>query len=153
MARNRKNQPAAVRFGPALKASLLCLFIGGSGVGYVWQQNQLLELGRQKAEKEKRLNTLRVQNSQYTRRLAELRSPKSIEVRVRELNLGLTMAQPTQIVRLVDRPDGLPVTRPSAFVKDTAARSGTLPAGGGRGAKGQIERQYAQRQPPASQGP
>ena len=104
MARNRKNQPAAVRFGPALKASLLCLFIGGSGVGYVWQQNQLLELGRQKAEKEKRLNTLRVQNSQYARRLAELRSPKSIEARVRELNLGLTMAQPTQIVRLVDAP-------------------------------------------------
>ena len=33
---------------------LLCLFIGGSGVGYVWQQNQLLELGRQKVEKEKK---------------------------------------------------------------------------------------------------
>ena len=42
MARNRKNQSAVVRFGPAVKALLLCLFIGGSGVGYVWQQNQLL---------------------------------------------------------------------------------------------------------------
>src|SRR6266487_6533102 len=104
MARNRKNQPAAVRFGPALKASLLCLFIGGSGVGYVWQQNQLLELGRQKAEKEKRLNTLRAQNSQLARHLAELQSPKSLEARVKELNLGLTLAQPTQIVRLVDGP-------------------------------------------------
>lgn len=104
MARNRKNQPAAVRFGPALKASLLCLFIGGSGVGYVWQQNQLLELGRQKAEKEKRLNLLRVQNSQLGRHLAELQSPKSLETRLKELNLGLSMAQPTQIVRLVDAP-------------------------------------------------
>ena len=102
MARNRKNQSAAVRFGPALKALLLCLFIGGSGVGYVWQQNQLLELGRQKVEKEKRLNTLRVQNGQLARHLAELRSPKAIEARVRELNLGLTMAQPTQVVRLPD---------------------------------------------------
>ena len=62
MARNRKNQSAAVRFGPALKALLICLFIGGSGVGYVWQQNQLLELGRQKAEKEKRLNLLRLKH-------------------------------------------------------------------------------------------
>ena len=104
MARNRKNQSAAVRFGPALKALLICLFIGGSGVGYVWQQNQLLELGRQKAEKEKRLNLLRVQNSQLGRHLAELQSPKSIETRLKELNLGLSMAQPTQIVRLVDAP-------------------------------------------------
>ena len=104
MARNRKNQSAAVRFGPALKALLICLFIGGSGVGYVWQQNQLLELGRQKAEKEKRLNLLRVQNSQLGRHLAELQSPKSLETRLKELNLGLSMAHPTQIVRLVDAP-------------------------------------------------
>src|SRR5437899_7041452 len=104
MGRNRKHQPAAVRFGPALKASLICLLIGGSGVGYVWQQNQLLELGRQKAEKEKRLNTLRVQNSQLARHLAELQSPSSLEARVRELKLGLMMAQPTQVVRLADAP-------------------------------------------------
>src|SRR2546425_9148036 len=93
MARNRKNQSAAVRFGPALKALLICLFIGGSGVGYVWQQNQLLELGRQKAEKEKRLNLLRVQNNQLGRHLAELQSPKSLETLLKELNLGLSMAQ------------------------------------------------------------
>lgn len=118
MARNRKNQSAAVRFGPALKALLLCLFIGGSGVGYVWQQNQLLELGRQKVEKEKRLNTLRVQNGQLARHLAELRSPKALEARVRELNLGLTMAQPTQVVRLLDNAPApaagpAPVARPT----------------------------------------
>jgi len=104
MAHNRKNQSAAVRFGPALKALVICLLIGGSGVGYVWQQNQLLELGRQKVEKEKRLNTLRVQNSQLARHLAELRSPRSLETRVKELNPGLAMAQPTQIVRLGDAP-------------------------------------------------
>lgn len=89
-----------------MKALLLCLFIGGSGVGYVWQQNQLLELGRQKVDKEKRLNTLRVQNGQLARHLAELQSPKALEARVRELNLGLTMAQPTQVVRLPDAGPG-----------------------------------------------
>ena len=125
MARNRKNQSAAVRFGPALKALLLCLFIGGSGVGYVWQQNQLLELGRQKLDKEKRLTLLRAQNSQQARHLAELQSPKSIETRVKELNLGLTMAQPTQIVRLADAPM-TPSVKPA---------SGSVPT----------ERQYAKR--------
>src|SRR5256885_3006582 len=79
MARNRKNQSATVRFGPALKALLICLLIGGSGVGYVWQQNQLFDLGRQKAECEKRLNTLRAQNGQLARHLAELQSPRSEE--------------------------------------------------------------------------
>ena len=135
MARNRKNQSAAVRFGPALKASLICLLIGGSGVGYVWQQNQLLELGRQKVEKEKRLNTLRVQNSQFGRHLAELQSPRSLETRVKELNLGLTMAQPTQVVRLVDRADASP--EPSS--KSAPALT-------------QTDRQYARRRTAAAPG-
>jgi hypothetical protein len=108
MARNRKSQSAAVRFGPALKALLMCLLIGGSGIGYVWQQNQLLELGRQKAEKEKRLNTLRFENGQLARHLSELQAPKSLENRVRELNLGLALAQPTQVMRLVDQANASP---------------------------------------------
>ena len=45
MAKNRKNQAAEIRFGPALKASFLCLLIGGSAIGYVWQKNQIYRLG------------------------------------------------------------------------------------------------------------
>jgi len=45
-----------------------------------------------------------VENSQLGRHLAELQSPKSLETLLKELNLGLSMAQPTQIVRLVDAP-------------------------------------------------
>ena len=135
MAHNRKNQSAAVRFGPALKALVICLLIGGSGVGYVWQQNQLLVLGRQKVEKENRLNTLRAQNSQLARHLAELRSPRSLETRVKELNLGLTMAQPTQIVRLVDAPrTPAPTVRPGH-------------------APDRLDRQLTKRQTPALAGP
>ena len=55
MAKNRKYESAAIRFGPALKAFLLCLLIGGSGVGYVWQKNQIYELGRQFKQQERRL--------------------------------------------------------------------------------------------------
>jgi len=133
MKRTRTNQSAAVRFGPALKAVIICLFIGSSGVGYVWQQNQLLELGRQKAEKEKRLNRLRVQNSQLARHLAELQSPKSLETRLKELNLGLRMAQPTQIVWLMDAP--------------------LTPAGKPTLSMHPAERQYAQRRAGASPAP
>jgi hypothetical protein len=108
MARNRKTQSAAVRFGPALKALVICLLIGGSGVGYVWQQNQLHELGGQKKRREIRLDELRLQNSQLARHLVELRSPKAVQVKVRDLNLGLAMPQLTQIVRLVDSLPALP---------------------------------------------
>ena len=55
MAKNRKYQSAAIRFGPALKAFLLCLLIGGSGIGYVWQKNQIYELGQQIRKREMHL--------------------------------------------------------------------------------------------------
>jgi hypothetical protein len=129
MARNRKNQSAVVRFGPAVKTVLICLFIGGSGVGYVWQQNQLLELGRQKVEKEKRRDVFRAQNELLIRQLAGLQSPRAIEVRVKDLKLGLSMASPTQVVRLLDEPLPTPA-RPASTVSGS-------------------ELQYAQRHPGA----
>jgi len=118
MARNRKNQSAVVRFGPAVKALLLCLFIGGSGVGYVWQQNQLLELGRQQVEKEKRRDGFRAQNELLARQLAGLQSPKAIEMSVKQLNLGLTLASPTQVVHLLDETSP-PPARPAPTVQST----------------------------------
>jgi hypothetical protein len=110
LARNRKNQSAAIRFGPALKALFICLLIGGSGVGYVWQQNQLHELGRQKKQRELRLDELRSQNNQISRHLAELCSRNTLQVRVRELRLGLVIPQPAQIIHLKD-PPAAPQTR------------------------------------------
>src|SRR6266498_3946180 len=100
MAKNRKHQSAAVRFGPALKALLLCALLGGSGVGYVWQRNQIDELGRQIANRETRLGALRDQNKKLGDQLQRLRSPKPLEQRVRELKLGLGQLQPGQVWRL-----------------------------------------------------
>jgi len=100
MAKNRKHQSAAVRFGPALKALLLCALLGGSGVGYVWQRNQIDELGRQIANRETRLSALRDQNKKLGDQLQMLRSPKPLEQRVRELKLGLGQLQPGQVWRL-----------------------------------------------------
>jgi len=106
MARNRKNQSAAIRFGPALKAFLLCLFIGGSGVGYVWQKNQIYELGQQIRKREQRLADLRDQNEKFKRQLVVLHTPASLEARAKELKLDLAPPQPSQIRRLVEpQPD------------------------------------------------
>ncbi|HMP84048.1 MAG TPA: septum formation initiator family protein [Verrucomicrobiota bacterium] len=102
MARNRKNQSAAIRFGPAIKALLLCLVIGGSGVGYVWQKNQIFELGKQIKQREIRLSELRDQNKKLRDQLAQLRSPAMLDERLRRMNLGLVLPQPNQILRLAE---------------------------------------------------
>ena len=97
MAKNRKHQSAAIRFGPALKAFLLCLLIGGSGVGYVWQKNQIYDLGQQIRKRELRLKDLQDQNEKLRRQLVYMRSPQFLEARVKELNLGLVPSQPSQV--------------------------------------------------------
>jgi cell division protein FtsB len=97
MAKNRKHQSAAIRFGPALKAFLLCLLIGGSGVGYVWQKNQIYELGQQIRKREMHLKELQDQNEKLRRQMAFMRSPPFLEARNKELNLGLVAPQPSQV--------------------------------------------------------
>jgi hypothetical protein len=102
MARNRKYQSAAIRFGPAVKAFLLCVLIGGSGVGYVWQKSQIVELGRQIRKRELRLAELETQNEKFKKQLAIMRSPQFLEQRIRELNLGLVPPQSSQVWRLAE---------------------------------------------------
>ena len=106
MARNRKSQSAAIRFGPALKAFLLCLLIGGSGVGYVWQKEQIETLWQQRTKREQRLNALVEQNEILNKQLANLRSPKFLETQTGKL--GLVLPQPSQILRLPE-----PVAEPA----------------------------------------
>ena len=108
MARNRKYQSAASRFGPALKAFLLCLLIGGSGVGYVWQKDQISQLGQQIKKRELRLVDLENQSEKLRKHLAERRSPRFLERRIQELGLGLVPPQPTQVWRLVEPACDLP---------------------------------------------
>jgi hypothetical protein len=100
MGRNRKYQTTATRFGPALKAFLLCLLIGGSGVGYVWQKSQIDELGKQMLKREKQLAELNVQNENLKEQLNKMRSPKELERRIVELKLGLVRPQQSQWLRL-----------------------------------------------------
>jgi uncharacterized protein HemX len=102
MARNRKYRSAAIRFGPALKAFLLCLVIGGAGVGYVWQKTQILELGKQIKLREQKLGALEQQGEKLKKQLATMRTVQSIEDSIKKLNLGLSQPQMSQVWRLAE---------------------------------------------------
>jgi hypothetical protein len=108
MARNRKNQSVALRFGPVINVFVLCLLVGGSGVGYVWQKNQIYELGQQIKQRELRLHQLEDQNDKLNKLLASMRSPASIIERIEKLNLGLGPPQPGQVCVLEEPPRELP---------------------------------------------
>ena len=108
MARNRKYQSAAIRFGPALKAFLLCLLIGGSGVGYVWQKNQIYHLGQQIKQRELHLGALIDQNEKLGKTLAMMRSPRDLEKRIQDLGLGLVRPPQSNVWRLAEPPRDLP---------------------------------------------
>jgi uncharacterized protein involved in exopolysaccharide biosynthesis len=123
MARNRKNQSAGIRFGPALKALFLCLLIAGSAVGYVWQKSQIYQLGQQIRQGEMRLARLQNDDRQLSDQLSILRSPTMLDRRARELNLGLAPAQPMQVLRLAE-----PVSAPPAN-KNLTRQFAEKPAG------------------------
>jgi cell division protein FtsB len=106
MAKNRKNQAAAIRFGPALKALFLCMVIAGSAVGYVWQKGQIYLLGQEIRQNESHLAQLRNENQRLDDQLAILRSPIMLDERARALNLELVPAQPQQVWRLPE-PSGM----------------------------------------------
>jgi hypothetical protein len=109
MARNRKTQSAAAWFRPAVSCGLVCLLLGGSGVGYVWQTGVIKALGQQISQRERQLADLNDQNEKLRKQLGYMRSPRYLEARIKELNLGLTIPQPAQILRLnepvTDYPD------------------------------------------------
>lgn len=120
MARNRKKHTAAIRFAPALKAFVLCVLIGGAGVGYVWQKQQIIRLGGQITEREKLLNRLVEQNENRRRQLADMLTTQFLETRIKELRLGLVQPDPSQIWTLPEPlPGGQGPVRQSQF----AARS------------------------------
>jgi len=100
MARNRRNQSAANRFGPAIKALLLCLLFGGFGIGYVWQKEQINRLCDQIKEREIRLGKLASDNKQRLQILASMRTMSFLQTKIKEMKLELVEPDPSQVWRL-----------------------------------------------------
>src|SRR5437016_8638331 len=108
MAKNRKYRSAAVRFGPPIKALLLCLLLGGTGVGYVWQKNQIFQLGHQITRRETQLAEISDQNEKLRKQLETMRAPKFLEAQIKDRNLGLVQPQPAQVKVLSEPPREVP---------------------------------------------
>ena len=105
---NRKKGNKAVRFGPALKAVLICVGTCGLGLGYVWQKQQINSLGQQIKENEIKLEELRRENKRRGDNLAYLMSPQELDTRLRQLNLDLMVPRPEQIVVLQEQREPAP---------------------------------------------
>ena len=119
MGRNRKNGSAA-RFVPAIKATLICVLLGGSAIGYVYQKNQIYELGRQIQQRERQWARLHDDNLKLQKTLQALQSTTHLEQRVKTLNLGLVQPAQTQILTIVEVPaTGAP--RPGPTYQQVAA--------------------------------
>lgn len=63
MAKNRKSQGGEFRAGPVVRAALLCIFLGGSAIGYVWQTQQVAKLGVERRQKETALTRIESENA------------------------------------------------------------------------------------------
>ena len=120
MAKNRKSQSAAIRFGPVLKVVLLCSLIGGSAIGYVWQKSQIDRLGKLQLEREKNLVKIKRDNESLANQISILHSPVMLDRRAKELNLGLAPAQPQQVVRFAESPPASEPNSPRQFARRPA---------------------------------
>jgi len=102
MAKNRRNESGAFRFNAAVTVISLLVIFGAAAVGFLWQKNQITELGRQIKKNEIQLAEVRRQNRIRRDQIDHLRSPAVLEQRVKDLRLGLLPPQPGQIITLVE---------------------------------------------------
>ncbi|MCI0538161.1 MAG: hypothetical protein L0Z50_23390 [Verrucomicrobiales bacterium] len=100
MRANRKTQSAAARFGPAVKAFLLCSLIAGVGIGYVNQKNSIHLLSDQMRKLEIQWERQRQHRQILLRKLAALNAPTELEAQAQRMNLDLSPTPPDRIVRL-----------------------------------------------------
>jgi hypothetical protein len=112
-----------VRFGPLFGLVLAFIFASAAGLGYIWHRNRNAQLDRQVAQQRAELEALRLQNQSLERQLEVLRSHPYLARRVQELNLGLVMPQPGQILRLPANPVAGPPPAPALGPVRIAARS------------------------------
>ncbi len=91
---------------------VVCLFAGGSCAGYLWQKNQVHQLGRRIRHLEQELGQLERGNETLQQRYSALTSHSALKQRVREFGLNLREPAPEQILRIRETDDGQKVSTP-----------------------------------------
>ena len=89
---------------PAVKAALICLLLGGSAIGYVYQKNQIGELGKMIQQREKTLAKLQDENAKLGKTLSTLKSAAYLEEKVKRMNLNLAQPAQSQLLTIIEVP-------------------------------------------------
>lgn len=85
---------------------IVCLFIGGSCVGYLWQKNQVHKLGRRIQKLERELDQLERGNEALRQRYSALISQPELKRRLAEWGSDLREPASKQIHRIRETNDG-----------------------------------------------
>jgi len=85
-----------------LKAALVCLFVGSSAGGYLWQKRQVHKLGSEIHGLERELEQLEKGNELLRQRYSVLASPGELDRRVEQFGMDLRTPAQEQILRLTE---------------------------------------------------
>lgn len=82
------------------KVLALSLFLGGSGVGYVFQRGQIHEMTRQARANEMKIRDREFARNQLRVRIAEATSRARLELAARRFGLEMQMPDPRVVITL-----------------------------------------------------
>lgn len=94
------NKPNAVNATTVAKVLALSLFLGGSGVGYVFQKGQIDGLKKQEEANVLKIYDLSRRSDNLKVRLAGVTSRAQLELAGRHFQLQLRMPDPGQVITL-----------------------------------------------------
>lgn len=98
------NKPTAVNATTVAKVLALSLFLGGSGVGYVYQKDQIQGLGKQREANDAKAYELTRRAENLKVRLAGATSRARLELAGRRFQLSLRKPEPDQVITLSEPP-------------------------------------------------
>ncbi|MBM3821921.1 MAG: hypothetical protein FJ404_03355 [Verrucomicrobia bacterium] len=103
MAKKHKVKGSLIGSVILARVALIMGLAVSAGVGYVWLQQQIFNLTKLHAEKERQLQRQKDYNKSMGETLNALSTPAAVEAQIRRLGLNLVIPAPHQIVRVVDQ--------------------------------------------------
>lgn len=115
MWRRVQSRNEVIGAGWIVKAVVVCLFVGGSCGGYLWQKSQVHKLGQEIRGLEHDLDQLEKGNEVLRQRYSVLASHRELDQRVEQYGLDLRSPAPEQILRIRETGERSEVTTARAY--------------------------------------
>jgi len=97
---NRRKQVNPVHLSSLLRWLLVALFMGASGLFFVYMKNQQFALAEEIRQVERRISNVRSQNETLLARVTELSSRRALQQRIAEGFISMKPIQDNVIARL-----------------------------------------------------